>query len=258
MIGSACRSSNSPAAIGSRWKEKPRSNKRCAEESEAREAVMTFVLGLVAEPVPAKFLYDPAPDKLAEIKGRLILEKYNCIGCHQVRSGVYELAKNPALTEKLEDKFKQTIESQSFKGDFHTREFLRATPGPALLHPLPDRLLLYGIPAPLPPDPEPDQMFVRLTQALQFKDSAKQSRDIPAGEVLDISLKDTFALTKPSEPFGGEFPNLIVRSRYLSQVDPQKFQTSANGESPDAPARPCLHPSCAKAKRPNLAGSISS
>jgi mono/diheme cytochrome c family protein len=206
------------------------------EESEAREAVMTFVLGLVAEPVPAKFLYDPAPDKLAEIKGRLILAKYNCIGCHQVRSGVYELAKNPALTEKLEDKFKQTIESQSFKGDFHTREFLESNAWTGLASPLPDRLLLYGIPAPLPPDPEPDQMFVRLTQALQFKDSAKQPRDIPAGEVLDISLKDTFAHTKPSEPFGGEFPNLIVRSKYLSQVDPQKFQTSANGESPDARA----------------------
>jgi mono/diheme cytochrome c family protein len=203
------------------------------EESEAREAVMTFVLGLVAEPVPAKYLYDPAPDKLAEVKGRQILEKYNCIGCHQVRPGVYELARKPALTDKLEDKYKQTIDSQSFKADYHGREFLEHNAWTGLGSPLPDRLMLYGIPAPLPPDPEPGQLFVRLTQALQFKDSAKQSRDIPAGEVLDITLKDTIA---HAEPFGGDFPNLIVRSRYLSQVDAQKYQTAANGESPDARA----------------------
>src|SRR5262249_29701727 len=35
------------------------------EEAEGREAVMTFILGLVAEPTPAKYLNDPPPDRLA-------------------------------------------------------------------------------------------------------------------------------------------------------------------------------------------------
>src|SRR5207248_7020682 len=67
---------------------------RAREEAEAREAVMTFILGLVAEPVPAKYLNDPTPDRLAEIKGRQVLDKFNCAGCHQVRAGVYEIIRN--------------------------------------------------------------------------------------------------------------------------------------------------------------------
>jgi len=59
------------------------------EEAEAREAVMTFILGLVAEPVPSQYLNDPPPDRAAEVKGRQVLEKYNCAGCHQIAPGTY-------------------------------------------------------------------------------------------------------------------------------------------------------------------------
>src|SRR5262249_44941199 len=52
------------------------------EESDAREAVMTFVLGLIAEPIPLTYLNTPGPDRMAEVKGRQILDKYNCAGCH--------------------------------------------------------------------------------------------------------------------------------------------------------------------------------
>src|SRR4029077_14119235 len=45
------------------------------EEADARDAVMTFVLGLVAEPVPLAFLNDPKGDRLAEAKGKQVLEK---------------------------------------------------------------------------------------------------------------------------------------------------------------------------------------
>ena len=60
------------------------------DEAEAREAVMTFVLGLVAEPVPPRYVYEPGPDKLAEVKGRQVLEKFNCAGCHQLQPGIYD------------------------------------------------------------------------------------------------------------------------------------------------------------------------
>src|SRR5207247_4087114 len=39
------------------------------EEAEAREAVMTFILGLVAEPVPAKYVYNPPQDRHDDVKG---------------------------------------------------------------------------------------------------------------------------------------------------------------------------------------------
>src|SRR5205085_6500098 len=38
------------------------------EEADAREAVMTFVLGLVADPIPAKYLSNPSGDRQAEVK----------------------------------------------------------------------------------------------------------------------------------------------------------------------------------------------
>src|SRR5262249_20365996 len=57
------------------------------EEAEAREAVATFILGLVAEPVPTMNVNQPKGDRLAEVKGRQILEKYNCAGCHLIRPG---------------------------------------------------------------------------------------------------------------------------------------------------------------------------
>src|SRR5207249_409201 len=60
------------------------------EEARAREAVMTFILGLTAEPIPLKYISAPKADRQAEVRGRQVLEKYNCAGCHQLRPGVYE------------------------------------------------------------------------------------------------------------------------------------------------------------------------
>jgi cytochrome c551/c552 len=51
---------------------------------EQSEAVMTFVLGLVAEPPAAKYVYQAKPRQLAIQKGEQLLAKYNCTGCHTV------------------------------------------------------------------------------------------------------------------------------------------------------------------------------
>jgi len=47
-----------------------------------REAVITFVLGLVADPPATKFVYDAEPRQKAINEGLVVLEKYNCGGCH--------------------------------------------------------------------------------------------------------------------------------------------------------------------------------
>ena len=42
---------------------------------------------LVAEPVPLKYLNQPNEDKRDEVRGRQVLDKFNCSGCHQIRPG---------------------------------------------------------------------------------------------------------------------------------------------------------------------------
>ncbi len=49
---------------------------------EEREAVMTFVLGLVAEPPRESYVYKADARTQAIIDGKPILAKYNCGGCH--------------------------------------------------------------------------------------------------------------------------------------------------------------------------------
>jgi cytochrome c2 len=49
---------------------------------EEREAIITFVLGLVAEPPREKYLFTPSERQRAIIQGKQVLEKYNCGGCH--------------------------------------------------------------------------------------------------------------------------------------------------------------------------------
>ncbi len=65
------------------------------EEQLAREAVMTFVLGLTAEQIPTQSLSRPKNDRLAEVKGRQVLDKFNCAGCHQIRPGYLEYNGTP-------------------------------------------------------------------------------------------------------------------------------------------------------------------
>ncbi|HEX6963749.1 MAG TPA: PDZ domain-containing protein, partial [Lacipirellula sp.] len=47
-----------------------------------REAVMTFVLGLVKEPPAPKYLYKPDARQQAIVDGRQVLDRFNCAGCH--------------------------------------------------------------------------------------------------------------------------------------------------------------------------------
>ncbi len=50
--------------------------------SEEREAVITFVIGLVADPPQPKYIYKARDRQAALVAGRQVLEKYNCGGCH--------------------------------------------------------------------------------------------------------------------------------------------------------------------------------
>lgn len=59
---------------------------------EEREALMTFILGLVADPPTDKYIYKPDPRMQAIIDGRKVLQKYNCGGCHILEAEKWEIA----------------------------------------------------------------------------------------------------------------------------------------------------------------------
>jgi len=63
--------------------------------AEQRESVITFVLGLVAEPPRDKYLYKPSQRDAALIAGKKVLEKYNCGGCHVLETEKWKISYSP-------------------------------------------------------------------------------------------------------------------------------------------------------------------
>jgi mono/diheme cytochrome c family protein len=88
------------------------------EEADQREAVMTFVLGLVAEPIPLSYLNRPSGDRFAEVKGRQVIDKFNCAGCHVLRPGVYEFKLTAAGKRSLEEMSAKNVKDEVYKDDF--------------------------------------------------------------------------------------------------------------------------------------------
>ncbi len=64
-------------------------------DDQQREAIITFVLGLVAEPPASQYVYKADPRRSAIIEGTEIIEKYNCTGCHTLEMDRWELAFAP-------------------------------------------------------------------------------------------------------------------------------------------------------------------
>ena len=60
-----------------------------------REAVMTFVLGLVAEPPAPQYVHKPAPREQARLDGLVVAEQYNCGGCHALEMDRWDVRYKP-------------------------------------------------------------------------------------------------------------------------------------------------------------------
>jgi cbb3-type cytochrome oxidase cytochrome c subunit len=63
-----------------------------ALDDAEREAVITFVLGLVSEPPAEQYIYKPDPRRAAIVAGSEVIEKYNCTGCHTLEMERWDLA----------------------------------------------------------------------------------------------------------------------------------------------------------------------
>jgi cytochrome c2 len=208
--------------------------RRDKEEAEAREAVMTFILGLVAEPVPAEYLNRPNPDRLAEARGRKLVEQFNCVGCHEVRPGLYEFStKAPKALERLEKSYQAAV--GNFAADFGSGQdplhaFLTDNAWKGAAPPWPDRLQAQGInfrKAEVE-DGEGEEPIIRLTEAVHFVNRDGKPRDLPADSTA--RLPNEFITV--TAPLGGAFTHLLIP--YLNKKDSLLFKLDSAGDSDNA------------------------
>ncbi|MCI0457151.1 MAG: c-type cytochrome [Gemmataceae bacterium] len=187
-------------------------------EAEAREAVMTFVLGLTAEAIPLHYLPSPSTDRLAEIKGRQVLDKFNCAGCHTIRPGVFEFKVTPAQLKQLESDYQKTTENEALEQDFFFPESKRWA---GHLPPDPHVLLARGMPS----RTRQPVLALSLSEALAFKDDKGSVKDIRASSTLrllpgDVTFPPRHAMASPQAlrdflrdqgPYGGAFADLLAK-----------------------------------------------
>ena len=64
-------------------------------DAEQREAIITFVLGLVAQPPTEKYVYAPDSSRSATIEGEILLDKYRCASCHVLEPQKWRLEYAP-------------------------------------------------------------------------------------------------------------------------------------------------------------------
>jgi len=73
-------------------------------DDQQREAIITFVLGLVAEPPAQQYVYKPNPRRDAIVQGLQVIDKFNCTGCHTLQLDRWQLAYNPSDFPELPKK----------------------------------------------------------------------------------------------------------------------------------------------------------
>ena len=171
------------------------------------EEVMTFVLGLVAEPPAAKYVYSASPRRKAIVEGEQLLTKYNCVGCHTVKTETWEFDYDPT-----DPSFAQAPPFESAPGipeyDFYRPRF---TPQELAESKKVDRrglghAVVHGVPLPVTEDHEPDEpVYFTLYQpaAINGQPWLVGGQDVPVMEQY---------LTKTLPPEGGDF------ARYLHPV----------------------------------------
>jgi cytochrome c2 len=218
------------------------------EEAEANEAVMTFILGLVAEPVPQKFVNSPTGDRLAEVKGRQVLDKFNCAGCHIVRPGSIDF--KPVEMKRFEGHPNVRKEELPYTGDdyVYSEHIAWAGRDPTSYEKLTVRGVTPPVEVKFDDDEEPSKdVKVWLMQDFRYRKDLQKNgwlRDIPAGSTLFLSpdwvaVGETSDASKFTAPqLGGKFTDLL--SQYLQKKDRENFGGQAKMSNAYAAAPPLL------------------
>jgi cytochrome c2 len=224
------------------------------EEAEAREAVMTFILGLTAEPMHGRYLNNPGTDRLAEVKGRQAIDKFNCAGCHLVRPGVYEfkLDDGDDGSRALLEKAYKAVSKDKFASDHvfaNDNAWAASQPLAA------DRLTVHAANPRLRTTNDESVLTVRLTDAAQWlsqerekgasliaygatgkapADGYRETLVLPAGNDIRINPG---TLVSRSDPFGGRFANLLAPYLLKKDFDRYKSEDGAREALPPSLVR---------------------
>jgi cytochrome c2 len=86
------------------------------------EAVMTFVLGLVADPPAAEYVYQPTPRRQAIVEGNRVLDKFNCAGCHEMQTEQWKFEFDPVNSDFAGEHPFPDNEYAFFQPDFSAKE----------------------------------------------------------------------------------------------------------------------------------------
>jgi mono/diheme cytochrome c family protein len=204
------------------------------EEAESREAVMTFILGLVAETIPGRYVSNPSGDRLNEVRGRQVLDKFNCAGCHLIQPGSTEFKFKP-LFDKLDPATGGVAHPELYKhetkypkDDYNYPEHISWAGKDQYPY---DHPRVYGTGAPLlvsEDEEAPPGVQVWLMQALRFREGGKKDgklRDMPAGAQVNLT-PEMLVLGPDGKPvgspqFGGSFMEKLVP--YLQKKDKETY-----------------------------------
>ena len=67
--------------------------------ADQREAIVTFVLGLTADPPTARYVHQPDPRRRAIVEGRQVVDRHACAECHALRMERWSIAYDPRAFE---------------------------------------------------------------------------------------------------------------------------------------------------------------
>lgn len=93
-----------------------------------RESIITFVIGLVAEPPEsAKYIYSPGPRRKAILEGERVLEKYNCQGCHELEMEEWIFEYDPKKYNQEPPPANPKVDYAFLRPQFSEEEWAEAT-----------------------------------------------------------------------------------------------------------------------------------
>jgi cytochrome c2 len=217
-------------------------------EADAREAVMTFVLGLVGESIPLQYLNAPTKDRLAEVKGRQVIEKFNCAGCHVFRPGAFEFKLSDRALKNLDQTWEAQHGSETFAQDHYFPEH-RAWAAPK--GPPGGTVTAFGVNALQVAPGKRAALKFTLSEAVRYKTKVRDKDGNVTGEderelrggnffvevpVADLvwpppaalrSLESARAWDKKNGTMGGAFARLL--GTYLREDHPEKERYAEPG-----------------------------
>ncbi len=206
------------------------------EEAEAREAVMTFILGLIAEPIPTKFVHQPTGDRLAEIKGHKVIEKFNCSSCHLFGPGQYDLKLGNKKLVRPDDGSETTVLEMLIKAH---QGFMENEVSDPKDRPYPEHVAWGAKPPPENADKlrargvisdlnagDKNIPMLRLSEALAFRYTDSETKkekvaSIPANAQGANVFWFPEVMKEVAPPFGGNFA--LSLKRYLTEWDPKVY-----------------------------------